>query len=116
MNVIDRTVRGQDTYMFIREARILGFETLTLPGYRGDTVVVEWQHFGTGNNVHRTRNRRWLDVETGALVRSEARVISGLGEEHAWHAVSISTNTTVTTTPTGRPSNLPETSRSGARR
>jgi hypothetical protein len=35
MNVIDRTVRGQDTYMFIREARILGFETLTLPGYRG---------------------------------------------------------------------------------
>lgn len=121
MHAVERTVRGQDTYMFIREARVLGFETLEFPGYRGETVVIEWQYFGTGNNVHRTRHRRWLDTETGALVRSEARVISGLGPEHAWHAVSLVTGATAgaslaTPSPPGRPPGAPDTARSGSRR
>lgn len=121
MNVIGSAIRSHDTFMFMREARVLGFETLAFSGYRGDTVVIEWQEFGTGNNVHRTRHRRWLDVETGALVRSEARVISGLGDEHAWHAVSISTGA-IATPPLatlgslGKPPSAPDTSRGNSRR
>ena len=89
-SVVARTVRGQDTYLFMRHAQVVGFETISTPAGGFDTVVIEWVSAGTGNNVSRIRNRRWLDTITGALVRSERRVIAGLGDEHAWQAVAVS--------------------------
>lgn len=89
-NVVNRSVRGQDTYMFMREAKVLGFEMIAVPAGRFDTVVIEWISAGTGNNISRVRDRRWLDTNTGATVQSESRIIAGIGPEHAWQAVSVS--------------------------
>jgi hypothetical protein len=88
---VGRSNQGSDTYMWTREARIAGFEILDLPAGRFDTVLVEWDDRGMAGNTFRGRHRRWLDMRTGALVRSEARVLMGNGQEHAWQAVSIST-------------------------
>lgn len=80
---------GTDTHMWMREARVVGFERLNLPAGAIDAVLIEWNDRGTGNNIHLTRYRRWLDTNTGAMVRSEAVLLSGAGREHAWHAVAL---------------------------
>lgn len=78
------------SFMWAYEARVLGFETLALPFGRRDAVLIEWDSRGTGNNNHHSRQRRWLDVETGAVIRSEARAITGTIAEHAWQASALS--------------------------
>lgn len=87
---VGRPEVGNDTYLWTREARIAGFERLDLPAGQIDTVLIEWEDRGMAGNAFRGRYRRWLDTATGALVRSEMRILSGLSRnEHAWHAVSI---------------------------
>lgn len=80
---------SRDSQMWLREARVVGFETLNLPAGRLDTVLIEWEDRGMVNNSHRSLYRRWLDTRTGATVRSERRLLSGAGSDYAWHAVSI---------------------------
>lgn len=86
---IEPELRTGNSYLYTSDARIAGFETVDVPAGRFDAVVIEWEYAGTGSNYHRTRHRRWLDTATGVLVKSEARVLGGRGDEHAWHAVSI---------------------------
>lgn len=79
----------RDSQMWLREARVVGFETLDLPAGRLDTVLIEWEDRGMVSNYHRSLYRRWLDTRTGATVRSERRLLSGSGSDYAWHAMSI---------------------------
>lgn len=103
-NSIGRAIgRGPDTHMWIREARVLGFETLDLPAGRLDTVLIEWDDAGTGNNYHRSRYWNWLDTATGVTVRAERRILGGSGPEYAWHATSISHGRPVASPPSHRP-------------
>ncbi|HEY4250622.1 MAG TPA: hypothetical protein VGM87_05465 [Roseomonas sp.] len=84
------SVDRRDSQMWLREAQVVGFEPLDLPAGRLDTVLIEWEDRGLVNNYHRSLHRRWLDTRTGALVRSEVRILGGAGTESAWHAISIS--------------------------
>lgn len=107
MQRTDRAARSQDTYMWIREARVVGFEALNLGAGQVDAILLEWTDTGTDRNIHRSRHRRWLDTQTGALVKSESRILGGNGTEHAWEAVSI-------TAPRQRPASPAPTSRAAA--
>jgi hypothetical protein len=85
--------RNLSTAMWLRQARVLGFDTVPLPTGPREAVLVEWTERGMSGNTHVQRQRRWLDTETGALIRSEGRlefgVAHGRGVEHEWRATSI---------------------------
>lgn len=83
--------RLRNNTMYKYDAQVLGFETLHLPAGTFDTVVFEWMRSGTEGAELRVRYRRWLDTNTGALVRYEDVTLGGNSAELAWHAMSVTT-------------------------
>lgn len=83
--------RLRNNTMYRYDARVLGFETLALPAGTFDTVVIEWTRTGAEGAELRVRYRRWVDTNTGALVRYEDVTLGGSNPELSWHAVSLVT-------------------------